>query len=69
MGTAAQFTINGVLYAPNGCLSGGGGGVSVNTFTGQYVANRINLAMNPGSTWNFIGTGGGPSTSNWHVYQ
>jgi len=69
MGTANSFDITGVMYAPNGCLQGGGGGTAVNTFTGQFVADKINLSMNPGSTWNFIGSGGGPAGSGWHVYR
>jgi len=68
IGFANQFSVTGIMYAPNGCLNGGGGGTAVNTFTGQLVANRINLAMNPGSTWNFIG-GGGPSGSGWHLFK
>jgi hypothetical protein len=69
IGFANAWTVNGVIYAPNGCINGGGGGVAVNNFTGQLVGNRINLAMNPGSTWNFIGGGGGPMGTGWRVYR
>jgi hypothetical protein len=68
VGFANAWTVNGVIYAPNGCINGGGGGTAINTFNGQLVGNRINLAMNPGSTWNFIG-GGGPSGSGWHLFK
>jgi Flp pilus assembly protein TadG len=60
------FTLNGTVYAPNGCIH-----VGSNTMTfrenGLIDAKMVFIEMGAGKTWTFTGPTGGVSTSAWSM--
>src|SRR5262245_33671375 len=61
-GSSANFALgdatnDAYVYAPNGCISAGGG-ASGFTFYGKIVAQNIAFSPSPGLPWVFTGSGG-----------
>jgi hypothetical protein len=69
MGSAGTYNLQGVVYAPNGCIwTAGAGAVGGFTMTGSMVGRNIALGMSPGPAWTFNSPGfsGGGA---WTLYQ
>ena len=56
-GPATLYTLNGSIYAPNGCINVGTGTPGFN-MTGILDGLDVSIAMGPGQPWTFNGPGG-----------
>jgi len=70
MGSAGTYTLQGRIYAPNGCIwTAGAGAIGGVTMTGQIVGRNIAFGMSPSALpWTINGSGGGGGGS-WTVYR
>jgi hypothetical protein len=68
IGTATRFNMQGSLYAPLGCINGGGGDSGWSLSNGRVVGDEVNLSMAPGAVWTITGGGGGGG-SGWSLFQ
>ena len=66
-GPGTLYTLNGSVYAPNGCINVGTGTPGF-TMTGILDGLDISVAMGPGQPWTFNGPGGlgGPT---WRIVR
>ncbi|HEX3904761.1 MAG TPA: hypothetical protein VH853_18140 [Polyangia bacterium] len=60
---SSTWTLNGSLYAPNGCISAGGGGSNFNV-NGSIIGYEVNTAF--GGT---VDSGGGGGGGAYYLYQ